>query len=121
MVLYSWSTRGINFDVNQVIGLKNQDELSKKLRPFKQAVERHNRSFKTNYRSSHGFGSRGGSVAYVTLFCAFFNFLRPHMALDYEVPVKIPELQNLPNMPAKWLKLIEMSQNYIKEHQDLIQ
>ena len=53
--------------------------------------------------------------------CAFFNFLRPHMALDYEVPVKIPELQNLPNMPAKWLKLIEMSQNYIKEHQDLIQ
>lgn len=118
---YWFSTRGINFDVNQVIGLKNQDELSKKLRPFKQAVERHNRSFKTNYRSSHGFGSRSGSVAYVTLFCAFFNFLRPHMALDYEVPVKIPELQNLPNMPTKWLKLIEMSQNYIKEHQDLIQ
>ena len=71
---YWFSTRGINFDVNQVIGLKNQDELSKKLRPFKQAVERHNRSFKTNYRSSHGFGSRSGSVAYVTLFCAFFNF-----------------------------------------------
>ena len=43
------------------------------------------------------------------------------MALDYEVPVKIPELQNLPNMPAKWLKLIEMSQNYIRKHQDLIQ
>ena len=71
---YWFSTRGINFDVNQVIGLKNQDELSKKLRPFKQAVERHNRSFKTNYRSSHGFGSRGGSVAYVLYFVLFSIF-----------------------------------------------
>lgn len=114
---YWFSTRGINFDINQVIGLTNIDEKSKEFRPLKQAIERHNRSFKTNARSSHGFASKRGSVAYVTLFCTYFNFLRPHMALDYKIPVPIEEVQNQPHMPAKWLKLIELSQNYILQHQ----
>ena len=117
---YWFATRGINFDINQVIGLTNIDEKSKEFRPLKQAIERHNRSFKTNARSSHGFASKKGSVAYVTLFCTYFNFLRPHMALDYEVPVKIEEVQKQPHMPAKWLKLIELSQKYILDHQSLI-
>ena len=39
------------------------------------------------------------------------------MALDYEVPVKISDVQSQPHMPAKWLKLIELSQNYILQHQ----
>lgn len=114
---YWFSTRDINFDINQVIGLTNIDEKSKEFRPLKQAIERHNRSFKTNARSSHGFASRKGSTSYVTLFCTYFNFLRPHMALDYEVPVKIDTVQNQPHMPAKWLKLIELSQDYILQHQ----
>ena len=42
------------------------------------------------------------------------------MALDYEVPVKIEEVQKQPHMPAKWLKLIELSQKYILDHQYLI-
>lgn len=114
---YWFSTRDINFDLNQVIGLTNIDEKSKEFRPLKQAIERHNRSFKTNARSSHGFASKKGSIAYVTLFCTYFNFLRPHMALDYDVPVKIDIVLNQPHMPAKWLKLIELSQQYILEHQ----
>lgn len=114
---YWFSTRGINFDINQVIGLTNIDEKSKEFRPLKQAIERHNRSFKSNARSSHGFASKKGSIAYVTLFCTYFNFLRPHMALDYEVPVKVKEVLSQPHMPAKWLKLIELSQNYILQHQ----
>lgn len=117
---YWFSTRGINFDINQVIGLTNIDEKSKEFRPLKQAIERHNRSFKANARSSHGFASKRGSVAYVTLFCTYFNFLRPHMALDYEVPVPITEVQKQPHMPAKWLKLIQLSQQYILDHQNLI-
>ena len=39
------------------------------------------------------------------------------MALDYDVPVKIDEVLNQPHMPAKWLKLIVLSQQYILEHQ----
>ena len=62
---YWFATRGINFDINQVIGLANIDEKSKEFRPLKQAIERHNSSFKTNARSSHGFASKKGSVAYV--------------------------------------------------------
>jgi hypothetical protein len=36
--------------------------------------------------------------------------------LERKVPVVIPELDQLPNMPAKWLKLIAMSEDYIKAH-----
>lgn len=39
------------------------------------------------------------------------------MALDHEVPVKVEEVLRQPHMPAKWLKLIELSQNYILQHQ----
>ena len=68
----------IFFDVSQVIGLTNEDPVSKELRPLKQIIERLNRTFKGNYRSSHGFGAEHGSVAFVTLFASYFNFLRPH-------------------------------------------
>ncbi|SET15203.1 integrase core domain-containing protein, partial [Anaerobranca gottschalkii] len=97
-----FAEHGIHFDITQVIGLTNDDEVSKEYRPLKQIVERLNRTFKGNYRSTHGFGSEHGSVSFVTLFVAYFNFLRPHSALEGKVPVVINELSNLPTMPAKW-------------------
>jgi putative transposase len=54
---------------------------------------------------------------YLTLFTTWYNFLRPHKSLGYSVPVNIPEVTKLPNMPAKWLELIYMAQDYILEHQ----
>lgn len=103
----------IFFDVSQVIGLTNEDPVSKELRPLKQIIERLNRTFKGNYRSSHGFGAPRGSVTFVTLFAAYFNFLRPHASLESSVPVVVPELESLPNMPARWIKLIQLSEEYI--------
>lgn len=35
------------------------------------------------------------------------------MTLNYDVPVKIDIVLNQPHMPAKWLKLMELSQQYI--------
>ena len=105
----------INFNVTQVIGLTNEDEVSREYRPLKQIVERLNRTFKGNYRSTHGFGSEKGSVSFVTLFVTYFNFLRPHAALEGKVPVTVPELRTLPHMPARWTKLIELAQNYLRE------
>lgn len=102
----------IHFDVKQVIGLTNEDPVSKKFRPFKQVIERLNRTFKGNYRSTNGFGSTGGSKTYITLFVAYFNFLREHSALERRVPVVIPELESLPNMPARWARLIQMAQDW---------
>ena len=109
-----FAQHGINFNVTQVIGLTNEDEVSKEFRPLKQIIERLNRTFKGNYKPTTGFGSDSGSVSSVTLFVAYFNFLRPHSALDGNVPIVIPELEALPNMPAKWLKLIAMSEDFIK-------
>lgn len=107
----------IHFDVHKVIGLTNDDPVSTEYRPLKQIIERLNRTFKGNYRATTGFGSQAGSVSYVTLFVAYFNFLRPHASLEYQVPVVIPELEKMPNMPARWTKLIELSQDYLVDHQ----
>ncbi|WP_153124095.1 DDE-type integrase/transposase/recombinase [Peribacillus tepidiphilus] len=105
----------IHFDIKQVIGLTNEDPVSTEYRPLKQIIERLNRTFKGNYRSTHGFGSEQGSVSFVTLFVAYFNFLRPHASLEGKVPVMIPELEEMPHMPARWTKLIELSQQWIAE------
>lgn len=112
-----FAENGINFDVTQVIGLTNKDAVSAKYRVLKQIIERLNGTFKGNYRHTRGFNSDDGSVSFVTLFTIYYNFLRPHSALGYSVPVPIPELEKLPHMPAKWGKLIELSQDYILKHQ----
>lgn len=100
-----------------MIGLPNEDPVFKEYRPLKQIIERLNRTFKGNYRSTHGFGSDDGSVTFVTLFVTNFNFLRPHSTLEKKAPVILPELENLPHIPAKWTKFIQMSQGFILEQQ----
>ena len=40
--------------ITQVIGLTNDDEVSKEYRPFKQLIERLNRTFKESYRITCG-------------------------------------------------------------------
>lgn len=112
-IFFFFAQHDIFFDVSQVVGLTNEDPVSKELRPLKQIIERLNRTFKGNYRSSHGFGAPRGSVTFVTLFAAYFNFLRPHASLEASVPVVLPELEALPNMPARWIKLIQLSEEYI--------
>ncbi len=112
-----FAQRGILFDITQVVGLTNDDEVSTEFRPLKQIIERLNRTYKWSYNSTTGFGSELGAVSHVVLFTAFYNFLRPHQALKMSVPVVIPELQNIENMPAKWLHLIKMSEDFIKSQQ----
>ena len=118
LIARQWfAQHGINFDVTQVIGLTNDDPVSEEFRPLKQIIERLNRTFKGNYKSTTGYGADLGAISSVTLFVAYFNFLRPHSALDNKVPALIPELDTLPNMPAKWLRLIKMSEDYIQSQQ----
>lgn len=108
-----FASHHINFEIVQVIGLSNDDETSKKFRPLKQIIERLNRCFKSNYKNTHGFTKPEGALSYITLYCTYFNFLRPHQSLENKVPVKIDSLEKLPNMPARWCKLIELSQDFI--------
>lgn len=112
-----FAQHGIHFDVKQVIGLTNKDEVSKEYRWLKQIIERLNRTFKGVYKGKNGFNSFERANEFMALFAAFFNFLRRHSALGYNVPVSIPELDNIPDMPSKWLKLLRLSYDYLEKLQ----
>lgn len=111
-----YAQNGIDFEVIQVIGLTNEDEVSKEYRPLKQIIERLNRTFKGNYKPLGGFQSEAGPLAHVTLFTTYFNFLRPHAKLEKKVPVLLPELNRCQDMPQKWIKLLTMSEDFIRQH-----
>jgi len=111
-----FAQHGINFDITQVIGLTNDDPISKEYRPLKQIIERLNRTFKGNYKPTTGFGADMGAISKATLFVAYFNFLRPHSGIDSQIPVVIPELEELPHMPAKWCELIWLGEKFAKDN-----
>ena len=108
---------GKHFDVTQVIGLTNDDPVSTEYRWLKQIIERLNRTFKHSYRITNGYGSEEGANTHVVLFVAYYNFLRPHKHFCGNVLNHVSELDNCPNMPAKWVTLIELSQQIILSKQ----
>jgi len=110
---HEFAKKGMEFDVTQVIGLTNDDPVSTEYRWLKQIVERLNRTFKFSYRTTNGYGSFAGSGTHVALFVAFYNFLRPHSYTYWQPLNSIPEVASAPNMPSKWLKLIELSQKHL--------
>lgn len=106
-----FAQNGVYFDVEHVIGLSNVDETSKLFRPLKQSIKRLNITYKSNYKDTGGFGCDDGSIAHVTLFTAFYNFLRPHSSIEDKSPVEIPEVASLPHMPARWKKCLRFHKN----------
>ena len=114
---HEFAKKGMEFDVTQVIGLTNDDPVSTEYRWLKQIIERLNRTFKFSYRTTNGYGSFAGSGTHVALFVAFYNFLRPHSYTYWQPLNDIPEVTSAPNMPAKWLKLIELSQKHLMSMQ----
>jgi len=95
--------------LRQVIGLENRDEVSTEFRPFKQLIERLNRTYKHHVRPACGFETQNGAVALTTLFVTHYNFLRPHATLKYRVPVPLPELDPITTLQGKWNKILEMA------------
>lgn len=108
---------GFDFNLIQVIGLTNDDPVSTEYRWLKQIIERLNRTFKFSYQVTNGYGSSEGSNTHVSLFVAYYNFLRPHSYTYWQPLNSIPELEAIPNMPAKWQKVIELSQQLILSKQ----
>lgn len=98
----------INFDLYQVIGLKNKDEQSKRFRPYKQVEERLNRTYKFNYYGTNGYNTLRGANIYMVLYVAYYNFLRKHTALKKKVPIYLKEIDEIELMPNKWIKLLSM-------------
>jgi putative transposase len=97
------------FTLHQVIGLENLDATSTQFRPFKQLIERLNRTYKHHVRSACGFATRNGAVALTTLFVTHYNFLRPHLALHYRVPVPLPPLNSVATLQGRWNKILELA------------
>lgn len=101
------------FDITQVIGLTNDDAVSKEYRPFKQMIERLNRTYKQSYRPTNGFDNIDGANYDLALWVAYYNFLRPHTEFKYKPPIQDSSLAMAGNMPVKWQYLIAMGQRTI--------
>ena len=107
----------LKFEITQVIGLQNEDEVSKEYRPFKQMIERLNRTYKASYRITNGFDNYDGANYDLTLWVAYYNFLRPHKHNGYRPPVVDEILSKAENMPARWQLMIYFGQKKILELQ----
>jgi transposase-like protein len=112
-----FALNGMDFNLIQVIGLTNDDPISTEYRWLKQIIERLNRTFMFSYQVTNGYGSCEGSNTHVALFVAYYNFLRPHSYSYWQPLNPIAELEAIPNMPGKWQKLIELSQQFILSKQ----
>ena len=105
------------FNVTQVIGLNNSDEVSKEFRPLKQMIERLNRTYKASYRPTNGFDNVDGANYDLALWIAYYNFLRPHKHNNYRVLNDVEVLKSADNMPGKWQLLIFLGQQTIMNMQ----
>lgn len=115
-----FAMKNMSFHLTQVLGLTNEDPVTTEYRWLKQNIERLNRTFKFSYRVTNGYGSFDGADSHVAVFVAYYNFLRPHSYTYWKPLNTIPELESLPNMPAKWQKLIELSQLHLISRQSNI-
>ena len=107
-----WSQNGLPFKLFQVIGLTNIDDVSKEYRSQKQIIERFNRTLKHYYRPKGGFTSLDNANSYMVLFATYNNFLRLNQALNWKEPVHLDELDNISNMPNKWIELLRLGNKY---------
>ncbi len=109
----------LDFDITQVIGLSNDDAVSKEFRPFKQMIERLNRTFKASYRLTCGYDNFDGANYSVALWVCYYNFLRPHNISGRFIPLnKVDILDRTDTMQAKWQLLIFLGQQTILHMQE---
>ncbi len=105
--------KSFQFNITQVLGLTNDDALSAEFRPYKQMMERLNRTYKESYRPTNGFDNFNGANYDLALWVAYCNFLRPHKHNGFKPPVLDDKVMNAGNMPGKWQMLIILGQQTI--------
>ena len=104
----------LHFEITQVLGLTNDDAVSAEFRPYKQIIERLNRTFNSSYRVSCGYDNFDGANYSVSLWVAYYNFLRPHPVMGFKPLNSIEMLDNADTMQAKWQLLIFLGQQTIE-------
>lgn len=98
-----------SLSLKKVIGLQNLDSESETFRPFKQLIERLNRTYKFHTRAANGFKSKNGAVALTTLFVTYYNFIRPHFSLNFSTPIQLDALKGINTIQAKWAKILNLA------------
>lgn len=92
----------------KVVGLENLNQESKDYRPFKQMIERLNRTYKFHTRPRSGFKTFDGAVALTILFVAYYNFMRSHSSLkNKSVPIPLKCLDGVTLYPQMWTVLLQ--------------
>ncbi len=107
------SAKTLLLPVTQVIGLTNDDAVSTEHRPFKQMIERLNRTYKASYRIQTALTTStaptmtwlSGSLTITS--CVHIN------TISYKVLNEVEMLQGADNMPGKWQLLIFLGQQTI--------
>ncbi len=89
--------------------MQNLDSESEEFRPFRELIERLNRTYKFHTRAACGFNSKNGAVALTTLFVTHYNFLRPHTSLNYCVPIPLEELKDIDTLQGKRAEVIQLA------------
>jgi len=97
-------TEGVNVDLKQVIGLKNKDEISAFYRYLKNLVERLNRTYK--HYAVNCFQNIEGASSHLALTVTNYNFIRPHSSLNYQTPVVLDGLKNIPLIQDVWADIL---------------
>jgi len=76
---------------------------------IKQMIERLNRTYRFHTKAACGFKEPNNLVSLVALFATHYNFLKPHKALNYDVPCPLDELKNIPTIQNKWAKILHIA------------
>ncbi len=95
--------------LRNVIGLQNIDKESTYFRPYKEMIERLNRTYKYHVKPGTGYATFNTAFAHLVLFVTHYNYLRPHMALNYSVPIDMQKISSLPNIQNQWMKIISLA------------
>ena len=76
-------------------------------------IERLNRTYKASTVIQTALTTIDGANYDLTLWVAYYNFLRPHKHNKYKVLNEVEMLQGADNMPGKWQLLIFLGQQTI--------
>ena len=105
---------------HQVLGLQNLDDESERWRPFKQMIERLNRTYKFHTvslarprrRRLHLLERRrrpDRPLRHLLQFPASRSRLRDPTALYGQVPVPLDDLRGITTLQAKWCKILQLA------------
>ncbi|MEW6558049.1 MAG: DDE-type integrase/transposase/recombinase [Elusimicrobiota bacterium] len=99
---------GTKFSHDVIVGLEGEHPR----RIFKNMIEKFWSTFHYSYKSHHGLKDYEATVAHATLFFCYYNYFKPHLALNGETPLSIKNISADDNSIQKWIKLLFLTDGH---------